>query len=43
MGESGFPQVRAMVSLMNPELPMACPSIEGALKCELINFLVGLM
>jgi hypothetical protein len=44
MGKGGgFPQVRAVVSQMNPELPMACPSTKGALKCELTNLLVGLM
>ncbi len=27
MGEGGgFPQIRAVVSLVNPESPMACPS-----------------
>jgi len=30
MGEGGgFPWVRAMVSLMSPKLPVACPSIKG--------------
>jgi hypothetical protein len=44
MGEGGgFPRVWAMVSLVSPELPMACPSIKGALECELTNLLVGLM
>jgi len=44
MGEGGgFPRVRAVVSLVNPELPMACPSTKGALECELTNLLVGLM
>jgi len=44
MGERvGFPQVWVMVSLVNPELPMACPSTKGAPKCELSNLLVGLM
>jgi hypothetical protein len=32
-----------VVSLMSPELPVACPSIEGAPKSELTNLLVGLM
>ncbi len=27
----GFPQVRAVMSLMSPSLPVACPSIESAL------------
>jgi hypothetical protein len=39
----GFPRVRAVVSQMNLELPMACPSTNGVPKCELINLLVGLM
>jgi hypothetical protein len=39
----GFPQVRAMVSLMSLGLPVACPSTKGAPKCELTNLLVGLM
>jgi hypothetical protein len=30
MGEGGgFPRVRAMVSFVNLELPVACPSIKG--------------
>ncbi len=44
MGEGdGFPRVRAVVSLVSPELPMACPSTKGALECKLTNLLVGLM
>jgi hypothetical protein len=44
MGESGgFPQVRAVVSQLSTELPMACPSTKGVPKCELTNLLVGLM
>jgi hypothetical protein len=44
MGEGGgFPQVRAVVSLVSPELLVACPSTKGAPKCELTNLLVGLM
>jgi hypothetical protein len=39
----GFPRIRAVVSQMNPELPVACPSTEGAPKCELANLLVSLM
>jgi hypothetical protein len=39
----GFPRIRTMVSLVSPELPMACPRTKGALKCELTNLLVGLM
>jgi len=26
----GFPQIRAMVSLMSPSLPMACPNTKNA-------------
>jgi hypothetical protein len=33
----GFPRVWAMVSLVNPELPVACPSIKGALESDLTN------
>jgi hypothetical protein len=33
----GFPWVRVVVSLVSPELPVACPSTKGALKCELTN------
>jgi hypothetical protein len=44
MGDGGgFPQVRAVVRLVNPELPVACPSIKGAPKNELTNLLVGWM
>jgi hypothetical protein len=44
MGEGGgFPQVRAVVSLMSPRSPVACPSIKGVQKSELTNLLVGLM
>jgi hypothetical protein len=44
MGEGGgFPRVRAVVSLVSPELPVTCPSIKGVPKCELTNLLVGLM
>ncbi len=44
MGEGGaFPQVRAMMSLVSPELPLVCPSIKGAPKSDLTNLLVGLM
>jgi len=39
----GFLQVRAMVSHVSPELPMACPSTKGAPKSTLTNLLVGLM
>jgi len=44
MGEGGgFLRVRAVMSLVNPKLPVACPSIKGALESELTNLLVGLM
>jgi hypothetical protein len=44
MGEGGgFPRVRAMVSFVSPELPVACPSTEGAPKSDLTNLLVGWM
>jgi hypothetical protein len=44
MGEGGgFSQVRAMVSLVHPGLPMAHPNTKGALENELTNLLVGLM
>jgi hypothetical protein len=44
MGEGGgFPRVRAVMSQVSPELPMACLSTKGALECELTNLLVGLM
>jgi len=39
----GFLRVWAMVSLVSPELPVACPSTKGAPKCELTNLLVSLM
>ncbi len=44
MGEGdGFPWVRAVVNLMSPESPMACPSAKGVLESDLTNLLVGLM
>jgi hypothetical protein len=44
MGEGGgSPQVRAVVSEMNLELPVACPSTKGAPKSVLTNLLVGFM
>jgi hypothetical protein len=44
MGESDvFPQVRAMVSLVSPELLVACPSTKGVPEYELTNLLVSLM
>jgi hypothetical protein len=44
MGEGGgFPQIRAMVSLVSPESAVACPSTKGAPESELTNSLVGWM
>jgi hypothetical protein len=44
MGEGGgFPQVWAMVNLVNPKSFMVCPSTKGALETELTNLLVGWM
>jgi hypothetical protein len=44
MGEGGgFPRVRAVVSLVILELPVAYPSTKGALESELTNLLVGWM
>jgi hypothetical protein len=44
MGEGDdFPRVWAMVSLVSPELPVACPSTQGALKMVITNLLVSLM
>jgi len=42
-GGGGFPQVRAVVSQVSPELLVACPSTIGVPECELTNLLVGLM
>ncbi len=42
VGEGGgFPRVRVVVSLVSPELLVACPSTKGALESNLINLLVG--
>ncbi len=43
MGEGGgFPQVRAMVSLVSPKSPVARPSTKGVPESELTNlWLVG--
>ncbi len=44
MGEGdGFPRVQAVVSLVSPKLPVACPSTKGAPESELTNLLVGWM
>jgi len=32
-----------VVSLVSPELPMACPNTKVVPKCELTNLVVGLM
>jgi hypothetical protein len=38
MGDGGgFPRVRAVVSLVSPESPVACPNTKGALECDLTN------
>jgi hypothetical protein len=42
-GGGGFPWVRALMSLVSPGLPVACPSIKGVPECELTNLLVSLM
>jgi hypothetical protein len=44
MGEGGgFPRIQAVVSLVSPKLPVACPSTKNAPECELPNLLVGLI
>jgi len=44
MGEGGgFPRVRAVVSQVSSELPVAYPNTKGAPKSELTNLMVGLM
>jgi hypothetical protein len=44
MGEGGgFLRIRAVVSLVSPKLPVACPSTKGVLEGELTNLLDGLM
>jgi len=44
MGEGGgFPWVRAVVSLVNPKLPVVYLSTKSVPKSELTNLLVGLM
>jgi len=42
-GGGGFPRVWAVVSRVNPKLPVACLSTKGVLESELIKLLVGLM
>jgi hypothetical protein len=39
----GFPRVRAVVSLVNPESFVACPNTKGAPESDLTNWVVGLM
>jgi hypothetical protein len=42
MGEGGgFPQVQVVVSIVSPELSMACLSTTSAPECGLTNLLVG--
>jgi hypothetical protein len=41
--DGGFPQVRAMVSLVNPRSPVTCPNTKSALENKLTNLLVGWM
>ncbi len=42
MGEGGgFPQVRAVVSLVSLESPVACPNTKGAVESVLTNLFVG--
>jgi hypothetical protein len=44
MGEGGgFLWIRAVVSFVNPKLPVACPNTKGVAESELTNLLVGLM
>ncbi len=44
MGEGdGFPQVRAVVNQVSPELPVAYLNTKGVQECKLTNLLVGLM
>ncbi len=44
MGEDGgFPRVWAVMNLMTPKSPVACPSTKGAPESELTNLLVGWM
>jgi hypothetical protein len=44
MGEGGgFPRVRAVMSLVSPKLPVACPSTKGAPESELSYLLVGFL
>jgi hypothetical protein len=39
----GFPRIRAVVSLVSLELPVACPSTKGAPESDLTHLLVGWM
>jgi hypothetical protein len=44
MGEGdGFPQVRAVVSIVSPKLLVACPNTKGVPESGLTNLFVGLM
>jgi hypothetical protein len=39
----GFPRIQAVVSHVNPELPMACPNTKGAPESDITNLLVCLV
>jgi hypothetical protein len=39
----GFPRIRAVVNLVNPKSPVACPYTKGVPESELTNLLVGWM
>ncbi len=39
----GFPRIRAVVSVVSPELPVAYPSTKDVPEYELTNLLVSLM
>jgi hypothetical protein len=41
--DGGFPQVRVVVNLVNPELFVAYLNIKGVPESDLTNLLVGLM
>jgi hypothetical protein len=42
MGEgASFPRIRAVVSHVSLELPMACPNTKGVPESELTNLLVS--
>jgi len=44
MGEGGgFPRIWAVVNLVSPKSPVACPNTKGVKKKELTSLLVGLI